>query len=110
MKKDEDKEDPFTYLEFNPYSIDETSIQETVWKSEFVLNQKKTLKVPPPASLLNLGALNGISYKPVNPENIVDGTNNNWASQVKFNIDLIDNYQARVFIRDNELSQGKEKL
>lgn len=55
---------------------------------------------------MGLGAaLNGDAYKPVNPKQIVDGPNNNWAQYAKVNVDLIDNYQARVFIRNNETGE-----
>ena len=43
----------------------------------------------------------GSQYKPVNPYNIPEGTpNNGRTEEIQFEIDLIDNYQARIFITD----------
>ena len=55
------------------------------------------------------GSLNGASYKPVDPSNIIDAANNNWATRAKFNIDLVDNYQARVFIRNEDTDEDQLK-
>jgi hypothetical protein len=48
-----------------------------------------------------------MDYKPVNPKNIPTGfedqgnVNNFGTDEVKFNIDMVDNFDVRVLIQDN---------
>ena len=112
----DDQGDPFKFQEFNPYTMDEASIATTVWKQEFIVKQNLTQEeaasefLNTTRRLLNLQR-NGGNYKPVDPRKVVNGPSNVWAKEAKFNIDLVDNYDARVFIRDNDISkENLEKL
>jgi hypothetical protein len=44
----------------------------------------------------------------MNPNRIVDSQGNNWASEAAFSIDLVDNYQARVLIRDSKYDEDTQ--
>lgn len=94
--------------EYNVFSVKEGSYNPTVFSAKFVLENK--IKGPSPAkSFMGLVGDDhkNSDYRPVNPKDIPVNTkdtpapNNNPTEEVSVSIDMVDNYNLRIFMKDN---------
>lgn len=104
-KGDDDNSDPYSYQEYNPYTVDPETWDFSVYKGEFIMKTKEPVPKPPSDSKFMSLRDDGVTnkdYKPVNPKDIPIGQINNVGTdEVRFNIDMVDNFNVRVLIQDN---------
>ena len=97
-----DDNNPFDFVEFNPIAISQQDFLEEVWMVNGVLDlttKPSNKEIAQSYKRLQKDSdSQTMTYKTVEPDQVPTGINNMVATQVAFNLTLINNYQARIQI------------